>query len=356
MFVLFLGISQKLSRKIIKILTISYIFAPNFQKMIDKFQITLPVSSEFKQFREDFSDVLHSEVPLLKSAIEHVLCSNGKHIRPLLLLLTAKACGEPNTMTRETAVIIEALHTSTLIHDDVVDETKQRRGVPSLNAIFDNRIAVLTGDFVLSGTLLRAAETGNISVIKIISKVCRELSEGELMQLDHAEKLTINEDSYFKMIHKKTAALISASSEIGAISVGASAEIVEKCRLFGQYLGYCFQIKDDIFDYYDDANVGKPTGNDIREGKITLPLLYALRTVPEKEATYPRELIRNKEFSPEHVSALIRFAKQHEGIEYAERKLKEYKQKAVEIIQSFPASQARNSLLSLADYFAERIM
>ena len=324
--------------------------------MIDKFQITKPIASEFKQFREDFSKVLDSEVPLLQSAIEQVLCSNGKHIRPLLLLLTAKACGEPNEMTRQTAIIVEALHTCTLIHDDVVDETKQRRGLPSLNAIFDNRIAVLTGDFILAGTLLQAAETGNIAIIKIISRVCRDLSEGELMQLDYAEKHTINEDSYLKMINKKTAALISAGSEIGAISVGASSEIIAKCRLFGKYLGYCFQIKDDIFDYYNDLNVGKPTGNDIREGKITLPLLYALRTAPEEEAACHIALIQKQAYTPEHVSALISFAKQHGGIEYAENKLKEYKQMAVEIIRSFPASEARNSLLALADYFAERIM
>ncbi|MDR1381649.1 MAG: polyprenyl synthetase family protein [Tannerella sp.] len=323
--------------------------------MIDRLQIANPVSPEFEQFKADFSNVIHSEAPLLQSAIEQVLRSNGKHIRPLLLLLTAKACGTPTKLTKEAAVIIEALHTTTLIHDDVVDETKHRRGVASLNAIFDNRIAVLTGDYILAGMILRAAETGDITIIKTVAKVCRELSEGELMQLDNAEKHSVNEEDYLHMINKKTATLISACSELGAISVSASPETVKKCHLFGKYLGYCFQIKDDIFDYYDDLNIGKPTGNDIREGKITLPLLHALQTAPEKESAHYMEIISRQDFTPTNVAALITFAKRQGGIEYAENRLREYKQKAVEIINSFPESDARNSLLLLADYFAERI-
>lgn len=323
--------------------------------MINKLQISQPVASEFEQFREAFLKVLHSEVPLLQSAIKRILCSNGKHIRPLLLLLTAKACGNPTAMTHEAAVIVEILHTTTLIHDDVVDETKQRRGVASLNAIFDNRIAVLTGDYILAGTVLRAAETENIALIKIIANVCHELSEGELMQLDNAEKHTVNEDDYFKMIDKKTATLISACSELGAITVNASPEIIRKCHLFGKYLGYCFQIKDDIFDYYDDLNIGKPTGNDIREGKITLPLLHALRTAPAEETAHYMEMITGQHFTPGNITALIHFAKQHDGIEYAEKCLREYKQRAIEIINQFPESEARNSLLLLADYFTERV-
>ncbi|MDR1221881.1 MAG: polyprenyl synthetase family protein [Tannerella sp.] len=322
--------------------------------MIDRLQIARPVAFEFEQFKADFSSVLHSEVPLLQSAIEQVFRSNGKHIRPLLLLLTAKACGKPTGMTREAAVIIEVLHTTTLIHDDVVDETKQRRGMPSLNAIFDNRIAVLTGDYLIASTISRAAETGNIAIIKIIADVSRELSEGELMQLDHAEKHSVNEEDYFKMINKKTATLISACAEIGAISANAFPDTVQNCRLFGKYLGYCFQIKDDIFDYYEDLDIGKPTENDIREGKITLPLLYALKKAPEKESSHYMEIIARQDFTPGNVAELIAFAKQQGGIEYAEKKLKEYKQKAVGIIRNFPESEARNSLLLLADYFAER--
>jgi octaprenyl-diphosphate synthase len=322
--------------------------------MIDRLQIARTIAFEFEQFKADFSNVLHSEVPLLQSAIEQALSPNGKHIRPLLLLLTAKACGKPTEMTREAAVIIEVLHTTTLIHDDVVDETKQRRGKPSLNAIFDNRVAVLTGDYLLASIISRAAGTRNIAVIKIIADVCRELSEGELMQLDHAERHSVSEEDYFKMINKKTAALISACAEIGAISVHSSADTIQNCRLFGKYLGYCFQIKDDIFDYYEDLNIGKPTGNDLREGKITLPLLYALKKAPEKESSHYMQMIARQEFTPGNVSELIAFAKRQGGIEYAAKQLREYKRKAIEIIGNFPESEARSSLLLLADYFAER--
>ncbi len=321
-------------------------------KMIKKQQILKPVSSEFESFMNGFKQVLHSEVPLLQSAIETVLQSNGKHLRPLLLLLTAKACGNPTATTQEAAIIIELLHTTTLIHDDVVDETKQRRGKPSLNAIFDNRIAVLTGDYLLAGTMLRAAGTEQIPIIKIIARICRELSEGELMQLDNARRHLLDEEQYLRTIHKKTASLISACAEIGAFSVNAPGEIREKCRLFGEYLGYCFQIKDDIFDYQENTDIGKPTGNDIREGKITLPLLYALQTSPEKGRHM--NLIKKQDLSAENITSLIAFAKEEGGIAYAESRLAEYKQKAVEIIQTLPESKARESLLLLADFFSER--
>jgi octaprenyl-diphosphate synthase len=322
--------------------------------MINLSQIIKPVFPEFEMFRENFSKLVQSEIPLLEKVLLHVLSSKGKHIRPLLLLLTAKATGEISPVTIDSAVLIEILHTTTLIHDDVVDDTKQRRGAPSLNAIFDNRIAVLTGDFFLAGAMLKAVETGNLTTIQIIAQVCRELSEGELMQLDNAEKHSLNEEKYFSVIRKKTATLISACSEIGAISVNASAETVLKCRQFGEYLGYCFQIKDDIFDYYEDIEIGKPTGNDIREGKISLPLLYALKNAGEKDKSRYRSIIDRQDFTTENVSALISFAKDYGGIEYAEQRLMEFKRKAMELINSFPASDARNSLLLMADYFSER--
>ena len=322
--------------------------------MVDRRLIATPVASQLKQFEEDFARMLHSEIPLLKSAIEQVLHANGKHIRPLLLLLTAKACGEPAKVTQDAAVVIETLHTTTLIHDDVVDETKQRRGRPSLNAIFDNRIAVLTGDYLLAGSILNAVETGNIRIIKILARVCRDLSEGEFLQMDNTARRSLNENEYFRMIQKKTASLLSACSEIGAISVNATTEIIAKCRQFGEFLGYCFQIKDDIFDYYDEVNIGKPTGNDIREGKITLPLLFALNNAPEKERHLYFSMIDNQDYTHQNITALLCFAKQYGGIEYAENRLMEYKQKAVAIISSFPESEARASLLLLADYFAER--
>ncbi|MDR0836504.1 MAG: polyprenyl synthetase family protein [Tannerella sp.] len=322
--------------------------------MIDLSQIIKPVLPEFERFRDNFSKVIQNEIPLLEKALLHVLSSKGKHVRPLLLLLTAKATGKISPTTIDSSVLIEVLHTTTLIHDDVVDDTKQRRGVPSLNAIFDNRIAVLTGDFLLAGTMIKAVETGNLTTIRIIAQVCRELSEGELMQLDNAENHSLNEEKYLSVIHKKTATLISACTEIGAISVHAPAETTDKCRQFGKYLGYCFQIKDDIFDYYEDIKIGKPTGNDIREGKISLPLLFALKNAEEKDRICYMDIINRQDFTTENVSALISFAKHHGGIEYAEKRLIDYKQKAVEIISGFPASEARNSLLLMADYFSER--
>ena len=322
--------------------------------MIDKEQIVKPIVLEFEEFKTGFSKVLHSDIPLLQSAIEQVLHTNGKNLRPILLLLTAKACGEPGSTTIDSAIIMEILHTSTLIHDDVVDDTKQRRGVPSLNAIFDNRISVLTGDYILAGTILRAAETENVAIIKLIAKVCRELSEGELMQLDNAAKYSIIEDNYFNVIKKKTATLISACAEIGATSVNASPDMINKCRLFGQYLGFCFQIKDDIFDYYENVELGKPTGNDIREGKITLPLLYAINNATPKEFALYMNIIEKQDFTLDNISALINFAKQAGGIIYAEQKLAENKQLAIDIINSLPKSDARHSLLQLADYITER--
>ena len=309
---------------------------------------------EFEQFKGNFSEIIQTEIPLLEKTLLHVLSSRGKHVRPLLLLLTAKAMGDVAPASIDFSVLIEILHTTTLIHDDVVDDTKQRRGVPSLNAIFDNRISVLTGDFLLAGVILKAIETGNLMTTRIVAQVCRELSEGELMQLDNAENHSLNEEKYFSVIRKKTATLISACAEIGAMSVNAPAETVRKCRNFGEYLGYCFQIKDDIFDYYEDIEIGKPTGNDIREGKISLPLLYALKNVTEKERNHYMNIINKQDFTNENVSVLIDFAKQHGGIEYAEKRLMEFKEKAVEIINSFPASEARTALLLLADYFSER--
>jgi octaprenyl-diphosphate synthase len=322
--------------------------------MINLSQIIKPVLPEFEKFREDFSKLIQTEIPLLEKALLHVLSSKGKHVRPLLLLLTAKATGEISPVTIESSVLIEVLHTTTLIHDDVVDDTKQRRGVPSLNAVFDNRISVLTGDFLLAGTMIKAVETGNLTVIRVLAQVCRELSEGELMQMDNAENHSLNEEKYFSVIRKKTAALISACSEIGALSVNAPAQTIDKCRKFGEYLGYCFQIKDDIFDYYEDIEIGKPTGNDIREGKISLPLLFALRNAGGKDKSYYMKIINNQDFTTENISALISFAKTCGGIEYAEKRLMEFKRKAVEIIGSFPASEARDSLLLLADYFSAR--
>ncbi len=317
-------------------------------------KIEAPVAEQFKRFNEEFAASLRSETLRLQAAIEKILHTNGKHIRPLLVLLTAKACGKVSSHTINSAVFLELLHTATLIHDDVIDETKQRRGVPSLNAIFDNRVSVLVGDYVLSAALIRSIQTGNLKIINIVSNLGRDLSEGEIKQLETAEETVLDENCYMQVIKKKTASLLSSCMEIGAISAEAPEEMISICRRAGENLGYCFQIKDDIFDYYKETNIGKPTGNDIREGKVTLPLLYALKKGRGEDVASFLQIIHDKDFSQANVDALIEFAKKSGGIEYAESRMKEYRDKAMELLMQLPPSDARESLLSLADYIVDR--
>ena len=322
--------------------------------MSEMMNIVRPVANEFECFNKDFEASLSSETSRLQSAIDVILSSTGKHVRPLLVLLTAKACGQVTENTINSAVLLELLHTATLIHDDVIDETKQRRGLPSLNAIFDNRISVLVGDYILSTALVRSIQTRDLRIVGVISSLGRDLSEGEIKQLETAEESVLNEDLYLQIIKKKTASLLSACMEIGAISAGASMERIVLCREIGEQLGYAFQIKDDLFDYFNGANIGKPTGNDIREGKVTLPLLYALRKGKEEEATHYLDIIQRKDFTAEKVDALIDFAKNNGGIEYAEAKMRTYRDKAAELLRQLPASEACDSLLQLADYIIAR--
>ena len=322
---------------------------------MERHQIEKPVANLFDRFQNDFAQALQSEVKTIQSAIERIHFSNGKHIRPLLLLLTAEVCGQATSLSVESAVLIELLHTVSLIHDDVVDETKQRRGFPSINAIYDNRIAVLVGDFILSNTLIRAIQTGVTQIITIIAVLCREMTEGEVKQLENSENIVLSEKEYFRILEKKTAALLAACAEIGAITAGANRELQLKCKQFGHLLGCSFQIKDDIFDYFDNHNIGKPNGNDIREGKITLPLLYAFETASADEKDRCFDILKNRQFTSENIVALIEFAKAKGGIEYAESRMLEYKRKAIEIIETFPPSEAKSSLLLLADYLVSRV-
>ncbi|MDH6305982.1 octaprenyl-diphosphate synthase [Parabacteroides sp. PF5-5] len=316
--------------------------------------IEAPVAAEFKRFNDDFTASISSSTLKLQSAIDKIMLSSGKHIRPLLLLLTAKACGGITEKTLNTSIIVELLHTASLVHDDVIDETKERRGVPSLNAFYDNRVSVLVGDYILSSALMRSIQTGDLNIMTIVCLVGRSLSEGELQQIELVDNIVLSEEDYYKVVKNKTARLISACAEIGALSANASEEIVEKCKLFGEYLGYCFQIKDDIFDYYEDAKIGKPTGNDILEGKVTLPLLHALMTTEREENVPYYEMIEKKNFTPENIKRLIDFAKSNGGIEYAQRAMEDYCEKAKGLLRDLPPSPARESLLLLADYIVER--
>lgn len=317
-------------------------------------EIKKPIATAFEQFENEFSKALQSDISTIRAAIEKMHHSNGKHIRPLLLLLTAEACGGVASVSVQSAVLLELLHTASLIHDDVVDETKQRRGMASLNAIYDNRIAVLVGDFVLADALIRAVNTGDTQIVKIIAMLSREMAEGEIKQLENINELLLDEKDYFVALEKKTAMLLASCTEIGAITANANPEWQEKCARFGRILGCCFQLKDDLFDYFESAEIGKPSGNDIREGKVTLPLIHALETANPAERAIFLEMLSQQEIPADNIAALIRFAKAHGGIEYAEARMWEYKKEADEIIQSFPDSEAKNSLLLLSDYIVER--
>lgn len=321
--------------------------------MIDRRKIEEPVAAEFARFNEEFESSLRSETKRLQAAIEQILRSTGKHVRPLLVLLSAKTCGSVTDCTINSAVFLELLHTATLIHDDVVDETRERRGVPSLNAIFDNRVAVLTGDYILSTALIRSIQTGDLRIIGIISNLGRDLSEGEIKQMETADESILDESCYLQVIYKKTATLLSACTAIGAISAGADKQVIEAMKKFGENIGYAFQIRDDIFDYYKESNIGKPTGNDIREGKVTLPLLYALKQESAKAGTM-LEIVLTKDFTDEHIDQLILFAKEQGGIEYAKKRMTDFRNEAVRALDIFPNSPSRRALIDLADYIILR--
>lgn len=321
--------------------------------MDKKLLMAQPVEGELNKFTEYYKQSVTSENIKFQQVIDKVLKSDGKKIRPTLLLLAAKACGEINDVTYNTAITVELLHTASLIHDDVVDESKMRRGQPSLNAVYDNKISVLSGDYFLSTALIKSVLTGNIDIITIISNLGKNLAEGELNQLFLAKEVILDENSYFEVISKKTASLLSVCMRVGAISVNAAKEDVEKFRLLGEYLGICFQLRDDIFDYYNN-NVGKPTGNDIREGKVTLPLLHALTTVNSKEAEELMNIVSKQDLSETNIHRLISFAKDNGGIEYAYKKMDEYKQKAIEIIETLPESDVKKALNAAVDYVVER--
>lgn len=316
--------------------------------------IKAPVLNEMQLFNQKFNDSFQSENPLLSSVNEFVRQGSGKQLRPLVLLLAAKMCGEINEITLECAVSLELLHTASLIHDDVVDDTMERRGRKSVNAQWDNKVAVLTGDYMLSNALNHAAKTNNMRILELICKIGTQLSDGELLQLINANQVQTTEKEYFEIIRKKTAILFSTCAELGAVSVNALEDKTKSLRHFGEFLGICFQLKDDVFDYSDNIKIGKPTGNDIREGKITLPLIYALKEAPEKKRNDIIAILKSKDFSPENIAKIISFAKENRGIDYAEKQMEIYKNKAIAELDTFPDSPARNSLIMCAKFAVNR--
>lgn len=322
--------------------------------MKKKLLIAKPIEAELDKFNSYFRESISSDNDRIQQIINYIMKSDGKHIRPTLLLLVAKACGQINETTYLSAVTVELLHTASLIHDDVVDESKMRRGRASVNAIYDNKMAVLAGDYFLSTALIKSILTGNIDIISSISGLGRSLAEGELNQLSLAKEVILNEDEYFEVIKKKTASLLSVCMKIGAISVGADEESIRKFEQLGEYLGICFQLRDDIFDYFSN-DVGKPTGNDIREGKVTLPLLYALEHADREQSEIMLQLIKAADFSNGVVNNLTDFAKANKGIEYAYEKIELYKNRALAIIADLPDTDVKEALLNTVDYVVERV-
>lgn len=316
--------------------------------------IKSPISEELEDFKELFESSLSSSNLLLNSVIAHIRQKNGKMMRPILVLLSAKLYGNVCPATLHAAVSLELLHNASLVHDDVVDESTERRGQLSVNAIFNNKVAVLSGDFLLATALVQVAMTRNHDIIGIVSALGRDLADGELLQLSNVSNPQFSETVYFDVIRKKTAVLFAACTKAGALSVGADAEKVELARLFGEYVGLCFQIKDDIFDYFDSKEIGKPTGNDMSEGKLTLPVLHVLNTVKDEAMRELAVRVKNGQAASDEIVRLIEFTKQHGGIEYALQIMYAYKEKALSLLASMPDTDVKAALAAYLDYVVER--
>lgn len=317
-------------------------------------RIIEPISKELKEFEEHFRTALRSKVPLLDIITNYILRRKGKQMRPAFVLLSAKMFGEIDFPTYTAASFIELLHTASLIHDDVVDESYERRGFFSINAIWKSKIAVLVGDYLLAKGLLLSVERKEYELLEIVSEAVRDMSEGELMQIQKVRKLDLSMDEYFSIIRKKTAALIGACTACGAKSVGVNEDKVQAMKEFGILAGIAFQIKDDLLDYEKSGITGKPSANDIKEKKMTLPLIYALNVCPLNEKHKVISLIRHHNHNTEKVGEIIDFTKKYGGLDFAEKKMDEYKKAAISKIESFPENESKKSLIALVEYTTNR--
>lgn len=316
--------------------------------------IKAPIKEEMKKFEPYFRDQLETKIPLLSIITNYILRRKGKQMRPMLVFLSAKLNGPITESSYVAATLIELLHTATLIHDDVVDETYQRRGFFSINALWKSKIAVLVGDFFLSKGLSTALDNDQIDVLKVVSHAVTEMSEGELLQIEKSRKLDITEEVYYDIIRKKTATLIAACTKAGALSVNASEERLNAMQSFGENLGIAFQIKDDLFDYEQNALIGKPTGNDIKEKKLTLPLIYALNKVDKKLRRHILTLIRRHHKKEKKVQEIIAFVKVNGGLEFAHQQMLNYAQKAIDSISIYDESETKTALIKMVDYTMKR--
>lgn len=309
---------------------------------------------EMLLFEEYMQASVKSDNPLINEMVSYLFNTSGKRLRPLLVLMTAKACGGIIPETYHGAVTVELLHTATLIHDDVIDKSDTRRGKRSLHAVYDNTEAVLLGDYLLSTALLESVKTKDLNIIRLISELGQNLAEGELNQIFLANNIIVDEDAYFEVIDKKTASLMRASIAIGAITGGADNEMIERFTQLGSILGISFQIRDDIFDYFK-KDVGKPTGNDIREGKITLPLIYALQHAPEAISAEMMEIIKSRDYSDDNISRLLTFSKEQGGIDYAYGKMNALIENAEQMVSGFRLNEDMELLMRLfLNYLKDR--
>ena len=317
-------------------------------------QIRKPVAEDLARYERLFDSVLDHEDDFLGRALQYVRSRKGKMMRPLLVLLIARECGAIGEKVLHSAVTLELLHTASLVHDDVVDESNERRGQASVNAVYGNQVSVLVGDYLLSKSLQEAAFTGSLRIVDIISRLGGTLSEGEIFQIANIRSEQISEEAYFRIIDHKTAALFAACAELGALSADAGEDFIEKARRFGEIVGICFQIRDDIFDYYSNSEIGKPTGRDMAEGKLTLPVIYALNSTNDAAMLALADKVKKGEADRAEIETLIAFAKQNGGIEYAERKMQELRAQAYAAIASFKNEAVRKSLEQYIDFVIDR--
>lgn len=318
-------------------------------------KIRKPIEADMERYRVLFDSYLNHSDPLLSEVFKAISARKGKMMRPMLTLLVAKMLGgriEENSLY--TAATFEYFHTASLVHDDIVDESEERRGQKSVNCAYGNKVAVLVGDYLLANALQCAAEAGNLRLVSIVSKAAQYLASGEILQLDTVGAQTISEDVYFDIIKRKTAALFSACAEAGAQSACADEADVERMRLFGEYIGICFQIRDDIFDYNDDASIGKPTGNDMKEGKLTLPVIHAILKEDDAEMRELAMKVKKGDVDQTMVDRLVDFTKQKGGIEYADEVMRTYAANAKSLLDAYPPSEAKDSLLMYIDYAVSR--
>lgn len=316
-------------------------------------EIMAPIESEMTEFEIRFRQSMKSKVPLLDKITHYIIRRKGKQMRPMFLFLTAKMLGNVSDKTYDAASLVELLHTASLVHDDVVDDANERRGFFSLNALWKNKIAVLVGDFMLSRVLLLSIEKNNIRLLEIVARAVREMSEGELLQIEKARRLDITEEVYFDIIRQKTASLLATVCESAAVSVDREDEAVNM-RQFGELVGLAFQIKDDIFDYGTPGNIGKPTGLDIRERKMTLPLIYALNTCDKETKKELINIVKNHNEETKYVKRAIELVVQHGGIEYAHKRMMELTDQALICLKNIPESPAKQSIVGLVEYTTQR--